>query len=68
MKLTLNGKSEEIPDNLSVLGLLKLKQLNPDFVAIQHNGGILQKDNLADKVLQESDNVEILHFMGGGQN
>lgn len=67
MKLKINGRSEEIPDSISILELLKMKSLNPELVAVQHNGGILQKDCLATQMLKEADELEVLHFMGGGQ-
>ncbi|MBN2739117.1 MAG: sulfur carrier protein ThiS [Spirochaetales bacterium] len=67
MKVKLNGKMHVIPDDLTLLDLLKMKNLNPDFVAVQHNGGIMQKEKLAELKLNRDDEVEILHFMGGGQ-
>ena len=47
-----------------LLGQLKLK---PELVVVELNLNILKRDELAKTVLNEGDQVEIVHFVGGGR-
>ncbi len=68
MKLTINGKPEEIAgENLSVVELLKVKDVDmPDMVSVQLNGEILERSAFDTTTVQNDDEVEFLYFMGGG--
>jgi thiamine biosynthesis protein ThiS len=41
-------------------------KLNPGLVVVELNLEILKRDDLAKAVLSEADQVEIVHFVGGG--
>ena len=65
-KIQLNGKKIVIKSNYSLLDLLKKYKLANKKVAIEHNGTIVSKINYKKKILKNNDQVEIVHFIGGG--
>lgn len=67
MELTVNGKTIQCGVDLSVTGLLREQEVKmPDMVSVELNGEILRRGNFDQTVLNESDKVEFLYFMGGG--
>lgn len=66
--MILNGKEfpiSELIDN-SLQSLLEYHHLHPDTVAIERNGGILDKSEFSKTQLNENDQIEIIKFVGGG--
>ena len=55
----------EVEDK-SILGLLSFFKLSGKRVAIEYNGTILTNDQYSKILLDESDIIEIIHFVGGG--
>ena len=66
MRITLNGESKEVAQDLSVGKLLKQLDLQPDRVAVEINLNILERSMYQSWVLTEGDRVEIISFIGGG--
>jgi len=67
MKLTVNGKMFEANPNISVIALLKEKNVeSADMVSVEINGKIIRKEKYSQIELRENDRVEFLYFMGGG--
>jgi thiamine biosynthesis protein ThiS len=66
MKLTVNGKSREVDGPRTVLDFLVANEVNPQLVAVEHNGVILKRERYAEAVLSEGDVLEIVHMVGGG--
>lgn len=66
MKLTVNGEPMDLPEGTTVAGLLETLKLNPGLVVVELNLTILKRDELGNAVLKETDQVEIVHFVGGG--
>ncbi len=66
MKLTLNGESREIPDGLTVSGLLEHLDLARRMVAVEINREIVPRAMRGSTPLHEGDAVEIVQFVGGG--
>jgi thiamine biosynthesis protein ThiS len=66
MHVTVNGKTLELEADLPLLGLLERLGKAPAHVAIERNGEILERTEMATAVLRESDRLEIVHFVGGG--
>jgi sulfur carrier protein len=64
--IKLNGKKISIKSNFSIQDLLKKYKLDVKKIAIEYNGSIIQKKNFKKKYLKNNDNVEIVHFIGGG--
>ena len=65
-KIQLNGKKIVIKSNYSILDLLKKYKLANKKVAIEHNGIIVPKMNYKKKYLKNNDQIEVVHFIGGG--
>ncbi len=67
MKLTVNGKMFAAKPNISVIALLKEKNVeSPEMVSVEINGKIIRKEKYSQIELRENDRVEFLFFMGGG--
>jgi sulfur carrier protein len=69
MDLTVNGKPATITGNetLTVAGLLlELTVQQPDYVTVELNGDILEREDYATTTVKNGDAVEFLYFMGGG--
>ncbi len=66
MKITLNGESKNIPDGLTVEGLLQHLDIKPGRVAVEINEGIVRKATYADVRVKDGDRIEVVQFMGGG--
>ena len=65
-KIQLNGKKILIKLKFSLQDLLKKYKLVNKKVAIEHNGIIIPKISFKKKFLKDNDQVEIVHFIGGG--
>jgi sulfur carrier protein len=66
VQVKINGKPEEIQSG-TVLDLLKIKNIEPQMVAVEVNDKVLDRDHLATTHLHEGDHVEFLFYMGGGR-
>lgn len=66
MKLTVNGDPMDLPEGMTAAGLLDQLKLNPGLVVVELNLEILKRDDLVKAALNEGDQVEIVHFVGGG--
>lgn len=70
MQLTVNGKAAAIDgtETLSVTALLDaLKVEQPEYVTVELNGNILDRENFDGTSVTDGDSVEFLYFMGGGR-
>ncbi len=70
MNLTVNGKPATIDgkESLNVTTLLAtLKVEQPDYVTVELNGNILERENFDATLVKSGDAVEFLYFMGGGR-
>jgi sulfur carrier protein len=65
MRVTINGKTEEVPGS-TVLEILKAKSVSPQMVAVELNSKMLERDELASTVVKDGDAIELLFYMGGG--
>jgi sulfur carrier protein len=69
MNLTVNGKPAAIEEKetLNITELLSVLNVSqPDYVTVELNGDILERDNFPATVVRDGDTVEFLYFMGGG--
>jgi sulfur carrier protein len=66
MTITLNGEKRDVPDGITVLGLLEHLQIQHQRVAVERNEEIVKKDRFADTIVREGDALEVVSFMGGG--
>ena len=66
MKVIVNGEEKEIPEGLTVVGLLNKLGIGKERVAVELNLDIVPKSRFAETVLNDGDRVEIVSFVGGG--
>ena len=66
MTIILNGETKEIPDGITVIGLLEHLNIQHQRVAVERNEEIVKKSAYAETVLNEGDALEVVSFMGGG--
>ena len=66
MRIKLNGQDEFIPGPSSIAALVQQKNLQAERVVIEHNGKIIPQHDWPEILLQDTDRLEILSFVGGG--
>ena len=66
MQILLNGEKKEINQELNLDELLNYFELPSERIAIELNKEVIRKKDWASIKLKESDNVEVVHFVGGG--
>ncbi len=66
IQVRLNGKDREIESDLTVMDLLESLELNPHMVVVELNREILSRDVIGDVRVEDGDQVEVVHFVGGG--
>ena len=68
MDIRLNGESHIIDNQhiVTILDLLNQHDLNPDNIIVEHNRNLYKKESLDGVKIQNGDEIEFLHFMGGG--
>lgn len=66
VSVTVNGEHRTIDQGLSVWAFLEGLALDPKKVAVERNLEIVSKSLFRDVVLEDGDQLEIVHFIGGG--
>jgi thiamine biosynthesis protein ThiS len=66
MLVQINGEKREIELGLSVAQLLEELEIRPARVVVELNRNVLSRDAFATTALEEGDQIEIVHFVGGG--
>uniref|UniRef100_UPI00406CCA1E sulfur carrier protein ThiS n=1 Tax=Sutcliffiella sp. FSL R7-0096 TaxID=2921670 RepID=UPI00406CCA1E len=67
LKLIINGDAIEIPDSVKTVSeVLVHFQLDQKVVIVEKNKEILQKEHHAAENVQDGDQLELVHFVGGG--
>jgi sulfur carrier protein len=65
MKLTVNGDVRDVPEGLTVMGLIQHLGLDGP-VAVERNAQVVPRAEHGDVALEDDDVIEIVHFVGGG--
>ena len=66
MIVTVNGKPTELPDGLTIDGLLEHLEVRREYTAVALNREVTPKAAYDETVLKDGDKVEIVRPMGGG--
>ena len=66
MEVTVNGVKQTVSDGTAVTQLLETLKILPERVVVELNLKILKRAEHASTTLKEGDQVEIVHFVGGG--
>ena len=66
MKLTINGQPQDFAST-TLAQLIEHLGMKQDRVAVELNRNIVPRDQWAETHLAEGDQLEIVHFVGGGR-
>ena len=66
VQLTINGEIHQVPDALTVRGLLEHLELTAGPVAVEVNRAIIPRAEHASHPLTDGDTLELVHLVGGG--
>ena len=66
MKLVINGEPRDFTPPLSLSSLVEQLGMKPDRVAVELNRNIVAREQWTAIALAEGDQLEIVHFVGGG--
>ena len=64
--IILNGESRTIESGLTIAALAEKIGLNPSKIAVERNLEIVPRSTLGQVQLADGDQLEIVHFVGGG--
>lgn len=67
MKLQINGEERTFDEQCTLARLLESLGMKPDRVAVELNRYIVPRDRWAETILNDGDKLELVHFVGGGQ-
>src|SRR6266702_5636889 len=66
IEIRLNGEAREIPESLNIAQMLEHFEFPKDRVAVDRNRAIVPKPQWESVSLGQGDEVEVVHFVGGG--
>lgn len=66
LSLQVNGETKRISAGTTLTGLLTDLELDPAKVAVERNLIVVPRSTYAEVVLMDNDQIEIVHFVGGG--
>ena len=64
--ITVNGDERNVPNGLSVEGLLEHLGLVGGKVAVERNKEIAPRSQFSQTIIEQGDAIEIVRFVGGG--
>ena len=66
MNIMMNGEVRDVPEGLTILGLLEHVDMAGGRVAVERNRMIVPRAQWNETTVQPNDTFEIVHFVGGG--
>jgi thiazole synthase len=66
LTVRINGEHRRVPGGTSVAEMVNLLGLDPLRVAVERNLEIVPRGTLAQVCVEDGDDFEIVHFVGGG--
>lgn len=66
MHIQINGEAHELAETLTLSALIVKLGLAPERLAIERNREVVRRARWADTQLTDGDQIEIVHFVGGG--
>ena len=64
--MVVNGKEMNLEDGITIVSLLNKLNLNPNKVVVEVDMNIVSKEKYEIEILNNTDQVEIVNFVGGG--
>lgn len=66
ISLSVNGKRRELEGPVRLIDFLEGTGVNMQFVAVAHNGDVVERERFAHVVLKDGDVIEVVRPVGGG--
>jgi len=67
VRIVINGQERQTENTLTLAALVQELGMKPDRVAVELNREIVPRDRWSKTRLQDGDQKEIVHFVGGGR-
>jgi len=64
--ISVNGEPRRVPSGLSIAEMLNELGLDPLRVAVERNLAIVARSTLGQVKVEDGDQYEVVHFVGGG--
>jgi thiazole synthase len=64
--IRVNGEHKRVPGGISIVEMLNEIGVDPAKVAVERNLEIVPRSTLAQVCVEDGDDFEIVHFVGGG--
>ena len=68
IQVRINGETKAVEPSLTLSRLLQSLQVDPKSIVVERNREIVSRDRLEETPLQSGDEIEIVHFVGGGKS
>lgn len=68
MTIRLNGEPFEVPEGMTLGGLIEYMKFPRDRVAVERNLEIVPRTRWDETPLQAADRLEVVHLVGGGHS
>ena len=66
LAVRINGENRHMPGGITIAQMLNELGLDPQRVAVERNLEIVARSTLGDVCVEDGDDFEIVHFVGGG--
>jgi thiazole synthase len=66
LNVTVNGDARRVSAGATIASMLRDIGIDPKRVAVERNLAIVPKSTLEDVPVEDGDQYEIVHFVGGG--
>ena len=66
LAIRVNGEHKRVPGGISIVEMLNDIGVDPAKVAVERNLEIVPRSTLAQVCVEDGDDFEIVHFVGGG--
>jgi thiazole synthase len=66
VNVIVNGEARRVSAGLSITQMLAELELDPQRVAVERNREVVPRSSLGEVTVEDGDQYEIVHFVGGG--
>jgi len=66
LSIRVNGEHRRVPGGMTLAEMINSLGLDPARVAVERNLAIVPRSTFASQCVEDGDDYEIVHFVGGG--
>ncbi len=66
VRVTANGKTYEVPAEMTIAAFIRHRDLDPQFVVVEHNGEPVERSRYEEVRLGDGDRLELVRAVAGG--